>query len=174
MAAQPQPNSQSQSQPKPKAKPIPDGYQTATPYLVLDGAAKAIEFYRKAFDAKEILRMGGPGEKIGHAEIQIGNSRIMLADEFPSMGALGPKTLGGSPTSILLYVEDVDGRFARAIAAGAKSVRPVKDQFYGDRSGTLEDPFGHVWTIATHTEDVPLDEIQRRCEQVMKTSCAGG
>jgi PhnB protein len=149
-------------------KPIPDGYHTATPYLIVNGAAKAIEFYKQAFGAKELMRLSGPGGKVGHAEIQIGDSPIMLADEFPEMGARGPQSLGGSPMFILLYVEDVDARFSKAIAAGGKEVRPVKDQFYGDRAGTLEDPFGHKWTIATHKEDLTPEEINRRHEAFMK------
>jgi PhnB protein len=143
-------------------KPIPEGYYTVTPYLIVNGAAKAIDFYKKAFGAKELFRMGGPDGKIGHAEIKIGNSPIMLADEHPEMGYRGPLTLGGTPVSILLYVDDVDKMAAQAIAAGAKVQRPVKDQFYGDRSGTFADPFGHVWTIATHKEDVSSEEMKKR------------
>ena len=149
-------------------KPIPDGYHTATPYLIVKDAASAIEFYKKAFGATELMRLAGPSGKVGHAEIMIGNSPIMLADEFPEIGARGPQSLGGSPVMILLYVEEVDARFGQAVAAGAKALRPVKDQFYGDRSGTLEDPFGHVWTIATHKEDLAPGEIQRRFEASMK------
>jgi len=143
-------------------KPIPEGYHTVTPYLIVDGAAQAIEFYKRAFNATEFFRLDMPEGRIGHAEIRIGDSAIMLADEFPEMGAKSPKSLGGSASSILLYVEDVDGLFKQAIAAGAKEERPVKDQFYGDRSGTLEDPFGHKWSIATHKEDVSEDEMRRR------------
>jgi PhnB protein len=143
-------------------KPIPEGYYTVTPYLIVNGAAKAIDFYKKAFGATELFRMGGPDGKIGHAEIKIGNSPIMLADEHPEMGYRGPLTLGGTPVSILLYVNDVDKMAAQAIAAGAKVQRPVKDQFYGDRSGTFADPFGHVWTIATHKEDVSPEEMKKR------------
>jgi PhnB protein len=143
-------------------KPIPDGYHTATPYLIVQGGANAIEFYKKAFGATELFRMADPGGRVMHAEIKIGNSPIMLADEFPEMGYRGPKALGGTPVSILLYVEDVDARASQAVAAGAKVQRPVKDQFYGDRSGTFEDPFGHVWTIATHKEDVPPEEMSKR------------
>jgi len=143
-------------------KPIPDGYRTVTPYLIVEDAARAIEFYKVAFGATEFMRMAGPGGKVGHAEIRIGDSPVMLADEFPEMGARSPKSLGGSPVSIVLYVPDVDALAGRAIGAGAKVVRPVKDQFYGDRSGTFEDPFGHVWTLATHKEDVSPEEMQRR------------
>jgi PhnB protein len=145
-----------------KPKPIPEGYHTATPYLILKDAAKAIEFYKKAFGAKEMMRMSQPDRRIGHAEIKIGDSPIMLADEFPEMGARSPQSLGGSPVSILLYVEDVDAFAEQAVTAGAKVVRPVKDQFYGDRSGSLEDPFGHQWHIATHVEDVAPEEMHKR------------
>ena len=145
-------------------KAIPDGYYTATPYLIVKGAARAIEFYKKAFGATELMRLADPSGKVGHAEIRIGNSPIMLADEFPEMGARSPEAFGGSPVSIALYVEDVDERFRQAIAAGAKEVRPVQDQFYGDRSGTLTDPFGHTWTIATHKEDLSPEEISKRLE----------
>ena len=135
------------------AKPIPEGYHTATAYLIIKDAAQAIEFYKKAFGATEVMRFAQPDGKIGHAEIKIGDSHIMLADEFPEMGARSPQSIGGSPVSILLYVEDVDAQAKLAVAAGAKVVRPVKDQFYGDRSGSFEDPFGHQWHIATHVED---------------------
>src|SRR5262245_4966873 len=150
-------------------KPIPEGYHTATPYLIVSGAARAIEFYKKAFGAREKVRMPGPGDKLGHAEIQIGNSHIMLADEFPEMGAKSPTSLGGTPVGLCLYVEDCDGVFKQAIAAGAKEERPVKDQFYGDRSGTVIDPFGHKWTIATHKEDVPPAEMEKRMAEFMKS-----
>ena len=154
-------------------KPIPDGYHTATAYLIVKGASEAIEFYKKAFGATELLRMAAPDGKIGHAEIKIGDSPIMLADEHPEMGYRGPKSLGGATAGILLYVEDVDARFSRAIAAGAKSVRPVQDKFYGDRSGTLEDPFGHVWTIATHKETLSAQELQSRFEAETKQQGGG-
>ena len=153
-------------------KAIPDGYRTATPYLIVAGAAEAIDFYKRAFGATELLRMADPQGRVGHAEIKIGDSVIMLADEHPAMGYRGPRSLGGSSVSILLYLENVDGVFERAIRAGAKAQRAVTDQFYGDRSGTLEDPFGHVWTIATHVEDVPAEELQRRAEAAMKSSSA--
>jgi len=149
-------------------KPIPDGYHTVTPYLIVQGAARAIEFYKRAFGATELMRFPGPGGKVGHAEIRIGDSPIMLADEHPEMGARGPLSYGGSPMSILLYVKDVDSMASQAVAAGAKVVKPVKDQFYGDRSGTFADPFGHMWTIATHKEDVSMEEMQRRLEAAMK------
>ena len=143
-------------------QPIPDGYHTVTPYLIVDGAAGAIEYYRKAFGASELLRMPDPQGRIGHAEIRIGDSVIMLADEHHEMGYRGPRTLGGTSVSILLYLADVDAVFERAISAGGKALRPVADQFYGDRMGTLEDPFGHVWTLGTHIEDVSPEEMKRR------------
>ncbi len=150
------------------AKPIPDGYHTVTPYLVVKGATRALDFYKKAFNATELYRMEGPGGTVGHAELQIGNSRIMISDEFPQMGAKSPETLGGSPVGLCIYVENVDALFKQAIAAGGKEERPVKDQFYGDRSGTLRDPFGHQWTLATHIEDVPPAEMKRRMDEAMK------
>jgi PhnB protein len=150
-------------------KAIPDGYQTATPYLIIAGAAAAIDFYKRAFGATEMMRMVDPNGRIGHAEIRIGDSVIMLADEHPEMGYRSPRSLGGSSVSILLYLADVDTVFARAVAAGARAQRPVVDQFYGDRSGTLEDPFGHVWTVATHVEDVPAEEMQRRADEAMRS-----
>jgi PhnB protein len=149
-------------------KPIPDGYHTVTPYLIVNGAAAAIDFYKKVFGAKELMRMPGPGGKVGHAELQIGDSRIMLADEHPDMGAKAPGSFGGSPVGLMLYVEDVDVRFKRAIDAGAKVKKPLADQFYGDRSGTVTDPFGHQWTIATHKEDVSPEEMDRRMKAMMK------
>jgi len=143
-------------------KAIPEGYHTVTPYLILSGAGDAIAFYKKALGAEEVMRMADPGGKIHHAEIEIGDSRIMLADEHPEIQALSPKTVGGSPVSIHLYVADVDGAVERAVAAGAKLIRPVADQFYGDRVGGIEDPFGYRWFIATHKEDLTMDEIRRR------------
>lgn len=151
-----------------KVKPIQEGYHTVTPYLSVKGAGAALDFYKRAFGAKEIMRMPGPNGTIGHAEIQIGDSRIMLADEFPQMGFVGPQTRGGTSVHLHLYIEDVDGRVAQAVAAGATVKRAVQDQFYGDRSGTIEDPFGHVWHLATHTEDVPEPELRRRAEEAMK------
>lgn len=148
---------------------IPEGYRTATPYLIVQGAADAIEFYKRAFGATEMLRMADPKGRVGHAEIRIGDSVIMLADEHPGMGYHAPRTLGGSSVSILLYLEEVDVVFERATKAGAKVLRPVANQFYGDRSGTLEDPFGHIWTIATHVEDVPPEELRRRAEAAMRS-----
>lgn len=149
-------------------QPIPAGYHTVTPYLYIKGAAEALDFYKKAFGATELFRMADPSGRIGHAEIKIGDSPIMMADEFPDMGVRGPKTLGGVSSSICLYVTDVDARFAQAVAAGAKVLRPLQDQFYGDRSGTVEDPFGHTWTIATHKEDVAPAEMDKRFAEMMK------
>ncbi len=142
-------------------KPIPEGYHSVTPYLVVDDAEAALDFYKRAFGATEVLRLP-MGDRIGHAEIRIGDSHVMLADEFPEMDKLGPKSRGGATASLMIYLEDVDTAFSRAIAAGATQERPVEDQFYGDRSGTIVDPFGHSWTLSTHVEDVPEDEIQRR------------
>jgi len=146
------------------AKAIPEGYHTVTPYLILNAAGEAIAFYKSALGAEEVMRMEDPGGKVHHAEIKIGDSRIMLADEHPELQALSPKTVGGSPVSIHLYVEDVDGAVERAVAAGAKLIRPVADQFYGDRVGGIEDPFGYRWFIATRKEDVSIEEIRRRAE----------
>ena len=142
-------------------KPIPEGYHSVTPYLIIKGAAQALEFYKTAFGATELFRMEHEG-KIGHAEIKIGDSPIMLADEHPEQGHQSPATLGGSPVGIMIYVDDVDKIYTQALAAGGKEVKPLQDQFYGDRSGTLTDPFGHVWTVATHKEDVTPEEIDRR------------
>ena len=150
------------------AKPIPDGYHSVTPYLIVQGAAGAIEFYKKAFGASELMRFGGLDGKIGHAEIRIGNSPVMLADEYPDMGFRSPQALGGAGVSLMVYVEQVDAVFKRAIAAGAKELRPLTNQFYGDRSGTLQDPFGHVWTIATHVEDIAPEEMRKRAEETVK------
>ncbi len=150
------------------ARPVPEGYHTATPYLIVKGAADAIEFYKRAFGAQELMRFADPGGRVGHAEIKIGDSPIMLADEHPEMGYVGPQSLGGTTVSILLYVENVDEWFARAVAAGGKTLRPVQDQFYGDRSGTLADPFGHIWTVATHKEDVTEEEMHRRLKAMQQ------
>jgi PhnB protein len=143
-------------------QPIPAGYHNITPYLIVRNAAAAIDFYKKALNAVELMRFPGPGGKIMHAEVKIGDSPVMLADEMPEEGHVGPQTLGGVGVSMMLYVEDVDTRFAQAVAAGATIKRPVQDQFYGDRTGTLVDPFGHVWSIGTHKEDVSMEELQRR------------
>lgn len=145
-----------------KVKPIPDGYSTITPYLSIKGAADAIEFYKRAFGAKELMRLAQPDGRIGHAELQLGDSRVMLADEFPDMEFRSPLSIGGTPVTIHMYVDDVDAVVGQAVAAGAKLTRPVKDQFYGDRSGTLTDPYGHVWHVSTHKEDLSMEEINRR------------
>ena len=149
-------------------QPIPAGYHSVTPYLVVKGAARAIDYYKDVFGAKELMRFPGPGGKVGHAEIKIGDSTVMLADEHPEMGARAPESFGGSPLSLLLYVEDVDAIFKKAVAGGAKVLKPLQDQFYGDRSATVTDPFGHIWTIATHKEDVPPDEMKRRADAMAK------
>jgi PhnB protein len=143
-------------------QPVPTGYAGVTPYLIIRGAARALEFYKKAFGATELMRFPAPGGKIGHAEIKIGEGVVMLADESPEMGHTSPQTIGGTPVSLMFYVPDVDALFAKALAAGGVVKQPLKDQFYGDRSGTITDPFGHVWTIATHVEDVSAEEMQRR------------
>lgn len=149
-------------------KAIPEGYEGVTPYLIIRGAGEALGFYKKAFGATEVMRIPGLGGKIGHAEIKIGRAVIMLADEAPEMNHKGPQAYGGTPVSLMMYVPDVDTFINRAVAAGAKLVRPVKDQFYGDRSGSLEDPFGHQWHFATHIEDVPPDEMAKRAEAACK------
>lgn len=148
-------------------KPIPDGYPRISPYLSVDGASAAIEFYGSVLGATERMRMPAPDGRIGHAELQIGDSVVMLADEYPEMGIRGPKAIGGSPVTLSVYVEDVDDVFQRALDAGAKAVRPVEDQFYGDRSGQFEDPFGHRWSVSTHVEDVPPDEMAKRASVAM-------
>ncbi len=150
-----------------KVSPMPKGYTSITPYLIVAGAETAIDFYKKAFGAKERMRMAHDG-KIGHAEITIGGSVVMLADEWPDFGARGPQAIGGTPVSIHLYVKDVDATVKRAVAAGAMLKQPVKDQFYGDRTGTLEDPYGHKWHIATHVEDVLPKELRRRAGEAFK------
>ncbi len=149
-------------------KPIPDGYHTVTAYITVDNAAAALDFYKKAFGAAELMRFPGPGGKIMHAEIKIGDSPVMLSDEFPEMGARSPKSIGGAASMLMVYVENVDKLTEQAIAAGAKVIRPVQNQFYGDRSATLEDPSGHRWTIATHIEDLSMEEMKKRGEAAMK------
>ena len=143
-------------------KSIPEGYPQVTPHLCVEGAAAAIDFYGEVFGASERMRMPEADGKIGHAELQFGDSVVMLSDEFPEMGIRGPKTIGGTPVTMSVYVEDVDGVFDRAVKAGAKALRPVEDQFYGDRSGQFEDPFGHRWSVATHVEDVSPEEMAKR------------
>ena len=148
-------------------KPIPDGYPRVMPYLSIDGAGDAIEFYKKVFGAEERVRMDAPGGKIGHAELAIGDSIVMLADAFPDMGGKTPQMLGGSPVTVMVYVEDVDECYQRAVDAGATAERKVEDQFYGDRAGAFVDPFGHSWHIATHVEDVSEEEMARRAQEAM-------
>jgi PhnB protein len=151
-----------------KVKPIPDGYQGITPYLIIKGAAAAIDFYKKAFGATELMRMPQPDGRVGHAELKIGDAVFMLADEFPEMQTVGPATLGNTSVGLLLYVENADQVFDKAISLGGKVNKPMADQFYGDRNGTLEDPFGHKWTIATHKEDVTPEEMKRRMAAMPK------
>jgi len=150
-------------------QPIPDGYTSVTPYLVVKGAARALDYYKMAFDAQELMRFKAPNGQIAHAELQIGNARIMLADEMPEMGHKSPQSLGGSPVGLMLYVDKVDETFERALSGGGTVRQAVTNQFYGDRSGTLTDPFGHIWTIATHVEDVAPEEMQRRMEAARPT-----
>jgi PhnB protein len=147
---------------KSKVKPIPEGYAAPTPYLIVQGAAAAIGFYKKAFGASEVMRMPGPDGKIGHADLIIGGGHVMLSDESLEMGFRSPQSLGGSPVGLVLYVADVDGVVNQAVAAGAKLTRPVKDEFYGDRTGGLTDPFGHIWHVMTHVEDVSNEEMEKR------------
>jgi PhnB protein len=148
-------------------KPIPDGYPQVSPYLCVDDAKAAIEFYTGVLGAEERMHMPAPDGRIGHAEVQLGDSLIMLSDEYPEMGIRGPKAVGGTPVMISVYVEDVDAVFDAAVAAGATAVRPVENQFYGDRTGQFEDPFGHRWSVATHVEDVPPDEMEKRAAAAM-------
>jgi PhnB protein len=150
-----------------KVSPIPAGYNSITPYLVVRGAAQAIDYYKSVFGATEVFRMDGPDGKVGHAELKIGDSRIMLADENPSMGAgyTSATSIGASPVSLYLYIPDVDRVVERAVAAGAKLLKPVQDQFYGDRSGFIQDPFGHLWGVATHVEDVSPQELEERAKK---------
>jgi PhnB protein len=145
-----------------QVKPIPDGYHAITPYLSIKGATEAIAFYKRAFGATERMRMAQPDGRIGHAELQFGDSCVMLADEFPDMEFRAPASVGGTPVHLHFYVEDVDAVVKRAVEAGATVVRPVQDQFYGDRSASLADPYGHMWHVATHTEDLSMEEIQKR------------
>ncbi len=152
--------------PSKKVQYIPKGYKTVTPYLAIDGAAAAIAFYKKVFGAKEVMRMPGPKGTIGHAEISIGDCRIMLADEFPDMNFRSPRAFGGTPVGVHLYVKDVDAVAKKAVAAGAKLLRPVADQFYGDRSASLEDPFGHLWHVATHVKDVAPKEMKKQAAAI--------
>ncbi|MGH9119914.1 MAG: VOC family protein [Acidimicrobiales bacterium] len=146
-------------------KPIPDNYPQVTPYLIVDGAQAAIEYYADVFGAIERMRMDEPSGRIGHAELEIGSGLIMLADEFPDLGIRGPKAVGGTPVTISVYIDDVDGVVKRAVDAGAELVRPIKDEFYGDRTGGFVDPFGHRWSVATHVEDVAPEEMDRRAAE---------
>lgn len=148
-------------------KPIPDGYHSVTPYLYIKGAARAIDFYKQAFGAVEVMRLASPDGKVGHAEIKIGDSHVMLADEHPEMGARSPQSIGGSPVGLMVYLPDVDKVVDRAVKAGATLERPVEDKFYGDRTGGIVDPFGHRWYISTHIEDVPPEEMERRAAAAM-------
>jgi PhnB protein len=147
--------------------PIPEGYHTVTPYLAVEDAAKAIDYYKQAFDAKERVRMDTPDGKIGHAELEIGDSLVMLSDPFPQSSTRPPKEIGGTSVSIFMYVEDVDAAVKQAVDAGATVLMEVEDQFWGDRFGTVSDPFGHTWSIATHVEDVPPEEIAERAKAAM-------
>ena len=155
-------------------KPIPDGYHCVTPYLIVSGAAAALDWYARALGAEVTVRMDGPGGKLMHAEFRLGDSMLMLADEFPEMVARSPASLGGTPVGFCLYVPECDAVFARAVAAGARVERPLQDQFYGDRSGTVIDPYGHKWTIATHVEDVSPQEMERRMAAMGKGNCGDG
>jgi PhnB protein len=148
-------------------KPIPDGYHTVTPYLAVDDAAAAIEYYKKAFGAKERMRMEAPGGKVGHAELEIGDSLVMLSDSFPQASTRPPKELGGTSASVFMYVKDVDAVVKQAVDAGATVTMEVADQFWGDRFGSVQDPFGHQWSISTHVEDVPADEMAERAKTAM-------
>ena len=148
------------------AKPIPDDYPRVSPYLFVDGASSAIDFYRSVLGARERMRMPGPDGTVFHAELELGDSIIMLGDENPDMDVRGPRSIGGTPMMLHVYVEDVDSVFERAIGAGAEALRPVEDQFYGDRSGRFEDPFGHRWYVATHVQDVPPEEMEQRAAAV--------
>jgi PhnB protein len=154
-------------------KPVPDGYHTATPYLIVQNASSAIDFYKKAFGATELLRMPGPGGRIMHAEIKVGDSIIMLADESPEMGHRSPPSLGGTPVSLLLYLNDVDAQFKQAVGAGATVQRPLRDEFYGDRTGTVIDPFGHIWSLSTHKEDLSPEQMDARFQEFMKRQAQG-
>jgi PhnB protein len=151
-------------------KPIPDDYPRLMPYLIVDGASAAIDFYCSVLGARERMRMSAPGDRVGHAELEIGDSVIMLADEAPDADARGPRTVGGTPVLLHLYVEDVDGVFERAVQAGARALRAVENRFYGDRSGQFEDPFGHRWDVSTHVEDVPPDEMAQRAAEATSGS----
>jgi PhnB protein len=167
----------SKARPKSKAKkvlPIPKGYHAVTAYLSVQNAAQALDFYKRAFGAKELVRMPMPDGKVGHAEIQVGDSHVMLADEMPNMGFLSPQSRGGTTVQLHLYVGDVDATVEKAVGAGGKLTRPIEDKFYGDRAGTIEDPYGHVWYIATHKEDVPPKEMKRRMDEMARKMASLG
>jgi PhnB protein len=155
-------------------KSIPEGYHSVTPYLIVRGGSDAIEFYKKAFGATELFRFPAPDGKVGHAEIKIGDSPIMLADEYPQMGYNSPQSIGGSPVSLMIYVDDVDTVFNRAVESGATLKEAVQDKFYGDRIGSVVDPFGHVWHIATHKEDISIEEMQQRAKALESAASGGG
>lgn len=155
-------------------QPVPEGYPRVTPYLCVDGAAAAIDFYVSVLGARERMRMSAPGGRIGHAELELGNSLVMLADEHPDMGFRSPVAVGGTPVTLHVYVEDVDAVFTKALARGATELRPVRNEFYGDRTGQFEDPFGHRWNIASHIEDVDPDEMRKRSEEAMRSPENGG
>jgi PhnB protein len=156
-----------------KPRHVPEGYDTLTPYIIVDGAARAIEFFARAFAAREVMRLDGPKGRIGHAELEIAESKIMLADQFPDFGAHAPGHYGGSPVSLHLYVADADATIARAVSAGAIIVRAVEDQFYGDRLGTIKDPFGHIWHVATRKENLTPEELRRRAAERARQSRQG-
>ncbi|MHB9863241.1 VOC family protein [Streptomyces sp. YIM S03343] len=155
-------------------KPVPEGYPRVTPYICVDGAAAAIDFYVSVLGARERMRMEAPGGKIGHAELELGDSVVMLSDEFPDMGFRGPKSVGGTPVTLYVYVHDADAVFTEALAKGAAELEAVKTQFYGDRTGRFEDPFGHRWNVATHVEDVPPEEMEKRAKEAMQSMQGGG
>lgn len=152
------------------ASPVPDGYQFVTPYLTIQGAAEAIGFYTRVFGATVRMRLNAPGGKVGHAELQFGDSLVMLSDEWPEMGGTGPRTIGGTPVTLMLYVPDADATFEEAVSRGAKPLQPVANTFYGDRAGVLEDPFGHKWCVSTHVEDVPPEELARRSQMTAEST----
>ncbi|MFF3618910.1 VOC family protein [Streptomyces sp. NPDC002467] len=155
-------------------QPVPEGYPRVTPYLCVDGAAAAIDFYVSVLGARERMRMSAPEGRIGHAELELGNSLVMLADEHPEMDFRSPAAVGGTPVTLHVYVEDVDAVFAEALARGATELRPVRDEFYGDRTGQFQDPFGHRWNVASHIEDVQPDEMRKRSEEAMRSAENGG
>jgi uncharacterized glyoxalase superfamily protein PhnB len=156
-----------------EVKTVPDGFHTITPALVVRDAARAIEFYQNAFGAEIVVKLDGPGGAVMHAELKIGNSMLMLSDEFPDWGAVGPQTIGGSPVTLCLYVDDCDAIFSRAVEAGATAKMPPSDQFWGDRYGKLEDPFGHAWSVATHIKDMTQEEVEKAATAAMAAMSGG-